>query len=143
MCTCGAKSPAFVTSATLTSNLYINECLQKRVLPMIQRHHCPVMFWPDLASCHYSRDTMNWFESNNVAVIPKNLNPPNCPKFRPIEEFWALMKRLLNKTNGCAHTPQQMLNKWNNCSKKFDETFVQNLMGTIKARVREFIRTGP
>lgn len=52
ICSCGKKSEPFLTSSTLNSNVYIKECLQKRVLPMIQSHRAPVKFWLDLASCH-------------------------------------------------------------------------------------------
>ena len=87
ICSCGLKSRAFVTSQTLNSNIYVTECLQKRLLPFIKQHNKPVIFWPDLASCHYSRATINWYETNGVSVVPKDVNPPNCPNFRPIENF--------------------------------------------------------
>ena len=43
ICTCGLKS---------------NRFLQKRSLPFLKRHNCSVLFWPDLASCHYGKKAM-------------------------------------------------------------------------------------
>lgn len=45
---------------------------------------CSVLFLPDLASCHYSKATLAWYEANKVDFVPKAKNPPNCPELRPI-----------------------------------------------------------
>lgn len=55
ICSCGLKSRTFVTSSTLNADLYIKECLQKRLLPFIRSHRSSVKFWPDLASIHYAK----------------------------------------------------------------------------------------
>ena len=55
ICSCGLRSPAFVTSSTLNSNVYIKECLQAGLLPFYRSHNVRCWFWPDLASCHYSK----------------------------------------------------------------------------------------
>lgn len=98
ICTCGLKSQPYVTSSTLTTDLYIKECLTKRLLPFIRRHDSSTLFWPDLATCHYSRRTIAWYEENNVAFVPKEMNPPNSPNFRPIERYWAITKKYFKKT---------------------------------------------
>lgn len=141
ICSCGIKSRTFVTSETMKAPLYIKECLQNRVLPLIRSHHSPVMFWPDLASIHYARATMDWFEANQVDVMPKSMNPPNCPKLRPIEEFWAIVKRKLKKNGGTAADTKQLREKWNKSASEVSVDDVQRLMGTIKGRVRQFCRS--
>lgn len=83
ICSCGIKSRIFVTNETMNAKLYIDECLQKRLLPVIRSHNGPVLFWPDLASIHYAK-SMEWCKSKEVDVLPKEMNPPNCPKLRPI-----------------------------------------------------------
>jgi hypothetical protein len=52
----------------------------------IQKHHSDLkyIFWPDLASAHYTIDTVTWL-TENVHYVPKRLNPPNVPQARPIE----------------------------------------------------------
>ena len=32
--------------------------------------------------------------SNNIAFVPKDLNPSNCLQARPIEKFWAICKKV-------------------------------------------------
>lgn len=141
ICSCGLKTPAFVTSSTMTSEVYVKECLQKRILPFIKKHNAPVMFWPDLASCHYSKKTMEWYQANKVAVMPKIMNPPNCPQFRPIEKYWAIVKRMLKKNGGVVQNVEEMHRKWNYFAGKVTLEGVQRLMGSINKHVRKFLRS--
>ena len=97
ICSCGKRSTPFVNSKTMNQDVYIKECLQKRIIPLINQHDSDVLFWPDLASCHYAKKTIAWYEANGVPFVPKTSNPPNCPELRPIETFWALCKRNLKK----------------------------------------------
>lgn len=140
ICSCGRKSSVFVTSQTMTSKLYIEECLEKRILPLIKLHKNAVMFWPDLASVHYSGMTLNWLEQHGVSFVPKSCNPPNCPQFRPIERFWAIVKGILRRTGGRALNAKSLLIKWNNAADKVTKKTVQTIMGSINRRVRNFLR---
>jgi hypothetical protein len=72
-----------------------------------------VIFWPDLASCHYAKDAMNWYETNQVDVIPKAMNSTNCSQLRHIGQFRAIVKRKLKKSGRSAIDAKQMLQKWN------------------------------
>jgi hypothetical protein len=53
ICGCGSRSSSFITSKTINQDVYIKECLQKRLLPFARKHNESVIFWPDLAPCHY------------------------------------------------------------------------------------------
>jgi transposase len=58
-----------------------------------------IMFWPDLASAHYANDTLVALEGKeNPSNVPKE-NPPNVPQIRPIENFWANLKRKVYSNN--------------------------------------------
>lgn len=140
ICSCGLKSKIFVTSSTMNKEVYMKECLQKRLLPMIQLHTHPVIFWPDLASCHYAKDTQIWYETNQVEYIPKKWNPPNCPDLRPIEIFWAIVKQKLLKSGGTTTTAEKMRQKWKKHADTVDKELVQRLMSSIKRKTRRFIR---
>ena len=63
---CGMSEPLFRTSKAveINSSIYINECLEKRLLPFIHKYHRAFnyLFWPDLASSHYSKDSLNWMD---------------------------------------------------------------------------------
>lgn len=140
ICSCGRKTKVFITGATMNGQLYKEECLQKIILPFIQSHEGPVKFWPDLASCHYSRDVIEWYKQNNVDFIEKSVNPPNCPDFRPIEKFWAIIKRKLKKCGRTIKTPSDLEKWWKKMADKVDSTTVQEMMGGIQRKVRKFIR---
>ena len=45
------------------------------------------IFWPDLAGCHYSKQTVVWM-GEHFKLVPKEINPPNVSQARPIENFW-------------------------------------------------------
>lgn len=124
----------------MTSELYQKECLQKRILPFIRSHDHPVMFWPDLASCHYSKVVQEWYAEKGVQFVPKNLNPPNCPQFRPIEKYWAIMKRRLKAKGKVVKDINQMTTWWNKIAKTMDEEGVRRLMSRVTGKIREFLR---
>lgn len=142
ICSCGKKSRAFVTSSTLNSNVYIEECLEKRLLPFIKEHNGAAIFWPDLASCHYSRKTMDWYSQNNIQVISKEMNPPNTPELRPIERYWAIVKRNFKRTRYSIKNEKSMLHAWNSCAAKVDQSVVRKMMASINKKALQFIRTG-
>lgn len=142
ICSCGFKSKPFVTSSTLDSKIYIKECLQNRLLPFIRQHQDPVLFWPDLASCHYSKATMAWYEANGVDVVPKDMNPPNCPEFHPIEQYWADIKGKMKKTGVIVKNDKDMTARFNKAAAEITQAHVRDMMGSIKGKVRNFIHTG-
>ena len=141
ICSCGLKTKVFLTSFTMTSDLYMKECLEKRVLPFIRQHRGPGKFWPDSASCHYSKATQKWCRDNNIDFIEKIINPPNCPELRPIELYWAIVKRKLFKDSGSAQSIEQMRQKWSKHAEKVQRPTVQKLMSSIKKKTRHFIRS--
>jgi hypothetical protein len=141
ICACGLKSRAYVVCGNMNAQVYTNECLQKRLLPFIRAHRCPCIFWPDLASCFDARTTLSWYEENGVNIVEKNINPPNCPEFRPIEKYWAIVKRKLHSNGKAMTTAAQMLLKWNHFAGKVQKVVVQRLMATISKNVRKFLRS--
>jgi hypothetical protein len=57
-----------------------------------------ILFWPDLATCHYKGIVQDYLRAKNVEFVQKKDNPPNVPQARGIEKFLALCKReYLNK----------------------------------------------
>jgi transposase len=51
------------------------------------------VFWPDLAFAHYAKDKLVRLEELKIEYVQKEENPPNVPHIRPIEKFWANLKR--------------------------------------------------
>ena len=83
ICSFGLKFAAYVVKGTMSSDNYIMECLEKILLPFIKRHNTNVLFWPDLASCHYTKKTLSWYNDNNVTFVPKNMNLIKLPRISP------------------------------------------------------------
>ena len=130
-------------SESIKSNLYINECLQKKLLPFIKKYHSNVnyVFWPDLASSHYSKQTVAWM-SENVNFVPKNLNPPNVPQARPIENFWGCLAQKVYEGDWGAKTEQQLISRIESKIKEFDLKFVQSLLKGVKAKIKKIGQHG-
>ena len=57
-------------SEAVDSDIYINECLEQRMPPFICEHHSDsnYYFWPDLAGCHYSKQTVAWMDENEFCA---------------------------------------------------------------------------
>ncbi|KAJ8953384.1 hypothetical protein NQ318_023501 [Aromia moschata] len=118
-----------VRGEALNSQGYIENCLSK-LLQFVQEHHVEddIMFWPDLASCHYSRDTQNWLHQHRIPFVPKNENPPNLPQARPIEDFWALLSRKVYDRGWEAQNEQQLRRRIFEKLREIDLNSVQGLM---------------
>ena len=50
-------------------------------------------FWPDLASTHYADATQQFLKDKGIWYIPKYNKPPAVASLRPIEDFWAAVKK--------------------------------------------------
>jgi hypothetical protein len=56
----------------INANIYINECVKKRLIKFINKRHSDgnYLFWPDLASAHYAKDTIETFDQKpNLAFV--------------------------------------------------------------------------
>jgi hypothetical protein len=92
----GNVSEAYISDGTMNQYVYLEECVKKRLLPFILEHHelDEVLFWPDLATCHYANLVKEYLTEKKVNFVQKQENPPNVPQARGIEKFWAECKRL-------------------------------------------------
>lgn len=138
ICTCGRRSKIFVTTGTINQEIYVNECLNKRLMPMIRDHSGSLLFWPDLASAHYSKKTMEWYRENEVNFVPRDKNPPNCPELRPIEKYWANLKRKLKKSKKVCNNHKDFQIKCRQAAALMNSEHVQTLMKSVKRKVRLF-----
>lgn len=141
ICTCGQKSSPFVTTGTINADIYVKECLQKRLLPFFRKHDTSAFFWPDLATCHYGRKARDFYEAQSIPIVPKEANPPNCPELRPIEKYWANIKRKLKKTKKHTSNIDTFKRQYKRASDTFNTVSVQNLMKNVKQKVRQFYST--
>lgn len=91
----GNVSKPFITTKNMNSELYLKECIIKRLIPFIKNKK--VLFWPDMASCHYAKKVTAFLREKKVDFVEKKDNAPNVPQCRPIEKFWALIKKEYSK----------------------------------------------
>jgi hypothetical protein len=135
----GQVSEPYVKKGTLKAKEYLEECLKKRLLPFIRKYHknTPIVFWPDMASIHYQKDVIKWLRSEKIEFIEKKENVPNCPQVRPIEIFWAVVKRKYSLMTKVYKTIQTFRNIWFKLSLEVAKDSGHNIMGSVRRRLRE------
>lgn len=141
----GMSKPLFRSSKStaICSKVYIQECLEKRLLPFIEKYHSDYnyLFWPDLASAHRSAETISWM-NEMIYYVPVNMNPPNVPKARPIEDFWGVLAQNVYEGGWEAKSEKELIKRIESCLKKFDLNFLQSLMSGIKTKLRSIADKG-
>lgn len=141
ICTCGRRTrPYIVSKGTMNAKVY-KSCLIKYLKPLYDDHNTPPVFWPDLATCHYEKNVVKWYNDNQIHFVTKQQNPPNTPELRPVEQFWAQMKFYLKKHSKPAKNLTDFKLKWKKAAKSIGESGVQNLMKGVKRKLRNFYMT--
>ena len=83
----GVSKPYFCKSGgALKVETYRQECVEKRLMPCIDSKHNreDVLFWPDLASCHYAGQTQELLErEGGYPLRPQGAEPPLLPPAAP------------------------------------------------------------
>lgn len=91
----GNISRPFVSKGTANANVYRDECLCKRLLPFIHRHHeiSSVLFWPDLATSHYDKGvTASWTLKSSIMCLRRTILP-TCHNCAPSKSFGHYVKK--------------------------------------------------
>lgn len=128
----------------VSAAVYQQECLPI-VKKFIQKYHSDgnYIFWPDLASSHYARSTQNWMKENHIKFVPKEVNPPNVPKARPIEDFWSILSRLVYSDGWEATSCKQLKTRIRKRVKDVDLEVVQNMLKKVPTKLRKIEEEGP
>lgn len=71
-------------------------------------HATQSLFWLDLDSCYYAKDTITWHDrkKKNVTCVSKDCKPPNYPQLRPIEKFWSMVEEKIKKRCRIVNDPR-------------------------------------
>jgi hypothetical protein len=130
-------------SEAINSDIYINECLNERLLPFIHKYHQDMnyIFWPDLASAHYSKATLEWMKQN-VNYVAKRLNSPNVLQARPIENFRDWLTQKVYDGGWVVLNEQHLIRHIEFKLKEFDTKSVENLMKGVKGRLKSIADNG-
>ena len=96
----GMPIPYFCPSKSVAINIeiYINECLQPRLLPFIHKHHSDLnfQFVHDLAGAHFSMGT-NALMNDNLPFVNNTTHPQNFLQVRLIENLWGKLAQKINE----------------------------------------------
>lgn len=137
ICECGMRSRPYLCIGNMTADIYTNKCLKERLLPFIQKHDGPTLFWPDLAAIHYARSTMQFMNDNGIVFVPKTANPAAVPEDRPIEKYWAMVKRELKKEPKAATDDENFKYRYNRASSRVTEVTIKSLMSDVRGKVKK------
>ena len=128
----------------IRQDTYLNECINKRLLPFIQNYHQNenFLFWPDLASAHYSISVQERLKEKNVPFVVRKDNPPNVPQARPIETVWTLLERKIYENNWEAKNLDVLARRIKQKSKELDVKMLQNMIKGVRRKLRAMWREG-
>lgn len=136
----GHSAPFFRQAGmAINGHTYREECVRLRLKRFIDEVHGDdeILFWPDLASAHYAKDTVALYEELEINVVPREANPPNVPQVRPIEDLWGILKGLVYKDGWEATTARQLQQRIKKCLADMDWACVQDMMGRVKSLIRK------
>src|ERR1700722_9190289 len=110
----GNTSEPFLCPGKMNQHVYLEECLKKRLIPFIKKYHNleDVLFWPDLATCHYAKLVQNYLQQEKVDFLQKKKNPPNVPQARGIDKFWSMCKEEYSARKVPAKNDRSFIQIW-------------------------------
>ena len=129
-----------VLKGTMGTDTYV-DCLETIMIPWIKKEYGVdnVVFWPDMAACHYSKKTLALLDAHGIDYVGKLENAPNLPQGRPIEKFCALCKQQLSvDVNNVDHLEKE----WKKVSRKVAKDHGHNLMKGLRSKLRTIGRQG-
>lgn len=120
------SEPSF-SDGSMTAQVYITECLKKRLIPFIIAHHKTAdAFSGRTWQPHITRSKLR----SSFEFVPRNKNPPpNFPQGRAIENFWAICKSRYSARKDPPKALQVLKQIWARISKGFANTTDEALMG--------------
>ena len=82
------SKPVFF-EGTVNGRIYLQRCIKSVLVPFIIQHHRKkdILYWPDMATSHYTKEVIEYLRLQNIEFIPKSDNAPNVPQARGIEKF--------------------------------------------------------
>ena len=124
-------------SASINSTTYVEKCLRPKLLPFLKSTYPNknYTFWPDLASSHYSAETLSFLETEKIPFVPKSDNPPNAPALRPIESFWGILKQQVYKNGWSAADQDQLQSRIKRIAHSMDVSSFSKMMKKVPRKV--------
>ena len=90
----------------------------------------------------FCRKNQQYLALNDISIVEKEDNPPNCPQIRPIEQFWAALKQRVYRGNLEAQNKAELSARILECVGQIEISLYQNLMVGLKTKVRKAADNG-
>ena len=119
-------------SLAVNTEIYINECLQPRLLPFIHNHQSDLnfQFVHDLAGALSSKETIALMKEN-LPFGNNTTNHQNVPQDRLIENWRGILVQEIYEGGWKVTTQQELISRIESQLKNFDSNFLQSLMGGV------------
>lgn len=133
----GHVSDPVILEGNINQDVYLKNCIKEGLEKFINKFHKNdnVVFWPDLATCHYAKKVTDYMRLKNIDFVPKDANPPNCPQLRPIERFWAICKSRYSKLPEKPDTFRKFKLRWKKISLEVGQKSGKNLMRNLRKKI--------
>ncbi len=120
-------------SVAVNTEIYINECLQPRLLPFIHKHQSDISFQfvHNLARFHLFIETIANMKEN-LPFFDKTAIHLNVPQARPKENLWGISAQKVYEGGWEAKKQQELISRMQSQLKKFDSNFLQSNMDYLK-----------
>ena len=122
---------------SMDGKLYREQAL-KRLVRFIDENYesrNQVIFWPDLATCHYTNENLEFLRENGIAFVKKEENPPSAPQIRPIENYWGILKMKVYEGNWSAKSREHLIRRIKIKQKEIDQNVVMKMFDKLKGKV--------
>jgi hypothetical protein len=135
----GNVSDPFICEGTIDAQTYATECIMKRLIPFIEKHHRKedVIFWPDMSRVYYGGVVQDMLRGHNIQFVAWSENSPNTPQARPIERFWALCKAAYKAKGVRAKNLNSFKRLWKPIALKVARQSGASLMAKTKSALRK------
>lgn len=140
----GVSEPFFVPSGLAVNQHVYLDIIKRKLIPFIDKYHSDdnYLFWPDLASAHYSKLVKGFLRDKKMNFVERSDNPPNLPECRPIENFWSILKGKVYEGNWQAENLAKLQTRIKYCLGKIDPKLIQSLAQSIPSLVDNIRRNG-
>ena len=101
-----------------------------------------IAFLPDLSSSHYSKVSLDTLHKLKIEYIPKVYNPPKCPQIKPIEHFWAHLKRRVYENGRVFKNTQELYSRIKYVLKTIDISGFKNSMKNLSKKIKRANKVG-
>lgn len=111
--------------------------LECSLLPFLrQNNEVQWTFQQDNATIHVSRETKNWFTSQNISLMDW---PARSPDLNPIENLWGILVRRVYKENRQFNSVEELKNTILKEWQAIDQKIIENLINSMPNRIFDVV----